>query len=455
MCSLFWQTSKNLISNPPKKVADWMPELEISNIHKCILFMCRNSYSVSLAWSLLYIIKDNYELYNNCLIELSCNTGSSNILKEIFSYIFKTDSSYLFTKCIINLCKNPSAIDLIKQEKYILNDINLLSKICSNPNVHLIFDIIVDKLNDKCWYVLCHNENAFSCILRYYHLLNKKCWIALCYSKYIEVKDIIMKRDTITKDMLSILCLNTVLYEIALYYINEFDENCWISICENPLAIDTIQNNLYRIPKVAIYSLCTNYNAIDLIIEKDLIKPDTLLQLCLNKNAMRIVSTILETNKNNSMFVYMNLSQHSEGLYVIDRFADQDVLSDINLWYNIIDNEHCEWIVSKYFNFIKDTLCINNNFWTVLLESAYISSEFKVKILLEIDVPYDIRIDWQSFCHDPKNITWISNNSQWLIDNNLIQYVYANEAIYYDDFKSVINNNQPLFDEIISIIMET
>lgn len=455
MCSIFWQTSKNLITNPPKKLPDWMPELNDSIIHKYILFMSRNKYSVSLAWNLLHIVRNNSELYNNCLIEISSKIDSIDIIRDIFSFIFKSESSYLFTKCIINLCKNPYALDIIKQEKYILNDINLLSKICSNPNVYIIFDKIVHKLNDKCWYILCHNINAFPCILKYYYLLNNKCWIALCYSKYIEAKPIIIKRDIITKDMLIILCSNSILFEIALNHIDNFDDNCWIAICENPLAIDIIHKYLYKIPKIAVSSLCTNSNAMDLIIEMNLITSNTLLQLCLNKNAMDIVQNILETTKNISINVYINLSQHSEGLYIIDRFADNDILSNTNLWYNIADNDNCEWFISKYLYFIKDNLCINNNFWTVLLESPYITSEFKVKILLEIDMPYDIGIDWQSFCQDPSNITWISNNYKWLIDNNLIQYAYANEAIYYDDYKTIINNNYLLFNQIIDIIMET
>lgn len=453
MCSLAWQILIRLI-DPVKRPVDWLPLIDCIDLERCIIFFCRNRHAAKTAFSLMRIIRCKVDLYNKCIIELSMNDGSSDVLKYIYKYIFESKSSYVFTRCIENLCKNPAAIDIIKNEEYILNDINLIYKICQNPKIGEIFNLIVHRFDYKCWYLLCHNHNAYQYIIKYTREFDARCWISLCYSRLSYAKDILRRCKYITREMLTVLCSNTMLFDVAVPYMHAFDHACWQSLCENYAAIDVIRRNLHNIPIQVLPHLCANHNAVDLIVDMDLIDDRCFKYLCMNKNAMDLVEPILKKkilSGDITEDIWINLAETDMGIVLIDSYIDHDMLHNSNLWYTIVENETCEWFVKKHFNMLKDgEVTLDNNFWEVLLTYNF-SSDFKVRILNEVDVAYDIRIDWQTFCHDPNNITWIKNNVEWLIKNDLIYYVYANEAIYEDIY---IVKDQAVFDDVLDIILE-
>lgn len=435
MYSIDWWILVRLV-HPIKRQVDWLPSIKEFNIERSVVFLCRNRHSAEVAWDVALSVRYNADLYNNCIIELSSNDGSSNILWRVYAYIFECKSSYVFTRCIENLCKNPAAIEIIRHEEYILNDINLIYKICQNPKIDELFDAVVDKFDSRCWHILCHNKNSYKRLVDYISRLDMRCWVSLCYSDNDKVKDIFKRCRCLTEEMLIILCSNTVLYEVAVEYIDIFNVACWQCICENPAAIGVIRENIKRIPNEVITGLFCNYNAIDMIKDMRLIDHQCFLNLCLNKNAGDLIEPILKKWKGTEMIskeAWFYLAETDAGIKLIDEYADDDILHDSNLWYIIAENNSCEWFVQKHFNLLKDWVALDNSFWELLLMNDF-SSEFKVRILNEIDVAYDIRIDWQSFCEDPRNITWIKHNKDWLIERDLIYYVYANEAIYEDHY---------------------
>ena len=167
------------------------------------------------------------------------------------------------------LCKNPNAIEILKEEYEKEPNKLVWSSLCENSKaIDILKEEYEKEPNKLVWSSLCKNPKAISILTREYEKEpNKLVWSALCEnSKAIDI---------LTRE-----------------YEKEPNKLEWSSLCENSKAIDILTREYEKEPNKLVWSaLCKNPKAIDILTREYEKEPNKLVwsSLCENKKALGII----------------------------------------------------------------------------------------------------------------------------------------------------------------------
>jgi len=259
--------------------------------------LCKNEMAIPLLETHIdYIIKNEF------LLQLCININAIHIIEKYLNLMCEN--------CWVNLCLNKNAYLLIKNNLDKLTHIDCWINMCWNNNFDIINDIIknnLDKLNDKCWLILCNNSSAITLIKEHPEKIDKDACFELCKNSNPDVCDILKNYITLMNDELDFWHDLTDNYYnnpskklldfIEKTYDNNLDHSSFNNIFASPDAMEYIEKNIHDLDNNNdfLYMLCTNENAIH-ILEKKLEKFDQHCweRLCTNINAIPIIINNLD-----------------------------------------------------------------------------------------------------------------------------------------------------------------
>jgi len=235
----------------PMKLRKWISEYDLP-----FMYLCENPNSIKIIEN---AIEYNLEVYSYlypsnriCWHRLSQNPNAIHILEK-----YKSRIDWEGLSC------NPNAFHILEQNK---NKI-VWYELSENPHPDAI-KLLKQNYNKICWVTLSKNPNAIDIIEENYYMIN---WNETCITlntnprvmKFIEER--IDKLDMTDWELLS---RNPAAIDILIKYPNNIDweslsrnpcekavellrqnpdKICWTNICENPYAIDLIEENIYKI----------------------------------------------------------------------------------------------------------------------------------------------------------------------------------------------------------------
>jgi hypothetical protein len=205
--------------------------------------------------------------------------------------------------CLEKLSRNPFAVEILKNhiDKIRWNDFVF------NPNaMHVIdkhFDICIKELNSYGRINLLRHPNFVHIIETHEEkiideLLNSSCIFVLAQSRnhlYIDLLEKFIQK-----------------------YPEKITSNFWGDLCDNPLAIHIIKQNLHKLTKTAWQNLAKNPKAISIIQENlDKLDDNGWRYLCENPNAIPILEE--HPHKIN----WYSLSCNLNGIAIFEKFPEK------------------------------------------------------------------------------------------------------------------------------------
>ena len=261
-------------------------------------------------------------------------------------YDFYKLKSWIEPKRILwwNLVTREKAIPFV--EKHIdLLDHHCLEKLSRNPFAVDMLNNHIDKIR---WNDFVYNPNAMHVIEKHFDICIKSLdsygrMNLLRHPNFVHIIDI--HKDKIIDELLNSSCIcvlarytNPIYIDLLEKFMKKYPEKIttyfWMDLCENPLAIHIIEQNLHKLTNAAWQVLAKNPKAIH-IIQPNLVKLDDngWRYLCENPNAIPILEehphkinwyslssningiSILEKNQKHivcySFFDYENISVNS------------------------------------------------------------------------------------------------------------------------------------------------
>ncbi len=259
--------------------------------------LCKNEMAISILETHIdYIIKNGF------LLELCLNINAIHIIEKYLNLFCEN--------CWANLCLNNNAYLLIKNNLDKLTHIDCWINMCWNNNFNIVNDIIknnLNKLNNKCWLILCNNFNAITLIKENPGKIDKEYCFELCKNPNPDVCDILKNYITLMDDELDFWHDLTDNYynnpspKLLDFIENTYQYNCDCSSFNNiwasPDAMPYIEKNIHKLDTNPdfLYMLSTNKNAIHIIENKlDEFDQHCWERLCTNINAMPIIINNLD-----------------------------------------------------------------------------------------------------------------------------------------------------------------
>ena len=259
------------------------------------------------------------------------------------------------------LVSNRNAIPFIEKHINILDN-ECLKKLSINP---FAVDMLENHIDKIIWNEFVNNPNAIHVIEKNLDLCFKSLnpfgkQNLLRHPNFIHILE--KNIDKIIHEFITINCLhilaktdNPIYIDLLEKYMKAYPARLtsyfWPGLCENPLAVHIIEQNLHNLDKNSWQSLAKNTNAIH-ILEQNLDKLDSLgwRKLCENPNAIPILE------KNIDKINWFNLSSNLNGIQILEKnkenilcysFIDYDNFS-VNLPIFEIDYDAIEKRCSIY-----------------------------------------------------------------------------------------------------------
>jgi hypothetical protein len=279
--------------------------------------LCKNKMAIPIIETHI-----NHIINNGYLLQLCMNINAIHIIEKHLNLLCENGW--------VNICLNENAYLIIKNNINKLTHIDCWINMCWSNNFNIINDIIknnLDKLNDKCWLILCSNSNAINLIKEHPEKINKDSCFELSKNPNPDVCDILQNYINLMDEEfdfwhdLTDNYYNNPSPKLLDFIENTSDYNCdsssFNNIWASPDAMSYIEKNIDKLDSNPdfLYMLCTNENAIHIIENKlDQFDQHCWERLCTNINAIPIIINNLDKLNQEA---WITLSRNKNAIFYI------------------------------------------------------------------------------------------------------------------------------------------